>query len=110
MKVHEVEDNTMREVAEADVVVLDALASIDHLHIVEVRLVHGFEQRNLNINSPEIKFGSLIWIHTNKLIALVASTKQRKGYSYIRGGDLNIAGVLSQNIFIGDIRLEKQGL
>lgn len=54
MKVREVEDNSVGEVVEADVVVIEFGAGIDHLDVVELLLFHCLEHGNPNLNTLKV--------------------------------------------------------
>lgn len=51
MKVGEVKDNSVRQVVEADIVVEELRASVDHFDIVEFRFIHGFKHWNSYFDS-----------------------------------------------------------
>ena len=70
MEVHEVEDYSMREVSEADVVVLNAFTCIDHLDKIEIILSHGLEVRYLHVDSLEVQLCSFNRVHINELISV----------------------------------------
>jgi hypothetical protein len=54
VQVEEVEDDALREIVEGAVVDDNALASVDYLDPVQVRLLHAFEMRYSGVNSGEI--------------------------------------------------------
>lgn len=57
----------------ADVVVKETLSSIDHLHIVELILIHRFKHGNLHLDPSEVEFGSFVRIHAVELSLSSAS-------------------------------------
>ena len=95
VQVGEEEDDAVREVVEADVVVKEFLAGSDHAHVVEValvlELVHCLEGGYLHLNALEVEFGRLVGIHAAELrVSGVAeeergavSTTERK--THVRG-------------------------
>lgn len=77
VEVHEVEDDSMRKISKADIVVLDTLTGVDHLDEIEIILGHRLKVRNLHIDSLEIQLCGLVGVHINKLI-LVSEVRQHK--------------------------------
>ena len=109
MEIHEVEYDSVGEISERDVVVLDSLPSVDHLDIVKIRFIHGLEVWNLEFNSSQIKLCCLIRVHTYKL-EIVNRPQRNCRCTYIRGRYLDVACVLLENLFVGYVRFQEEGL
>lgn len=52
---------------EAEVVVEECSTSIDHFYVVQFVLVHRLKDRDLRLDTSEIQFSGLVWIHAVKL-------------------------------------------
>jgi hypothetical protein len=67
VQVGQVKDDSVRQVVEADIVVVESPASVDHLDVVQLLLFHGLEYRDLFLDPLQVEFGRLIGIHAMKL-------------------------------------------
>lgn len=67
MQVRQVEDDTMGEVVEGEVVVEEALTRVDHADVVELLFVHGLERGNFHVDALKVEFCGGIGFHASKL-------------------------------------------
>lgn len=102
VKVGQVEDNAVRQVAEGDIVVEELLSRVDHLDVVELLLIHGIEDGNLHVDAAQVQLGSLIRVHARELHTLAPRHYRIWASTHVRGGDLDIACILTQDGLIVD--------
>lgn len=69
LQVGEVENDAVREVTEADVVVRDLLSSVDHLDAVKLFLFHCLIHGDPRFDALQIQLRCIIGIHSFELIS-----------------------------------------
>ena len=108
----QVEDDSVGEVIERNVVVEELLASVDHFDVVELVLFHGLKNRDLDFHAAEVEFGCLIRIHALELTTIRDSIVECRGLAatYVRRTNLDVSGIFAQELLIVDVGLEEECL
>lgn len=99
MEIHEIENNAVRYVSEANVVILDSFSSVDHSNIVELWFSHRFKDWDLLLDSLKVSLGSFIGIHTMELHHISYIRKTERVPIFTSGEDILTLRAFSSRIF-----------